>query len=80
MPAMPALPVEYAQPQPHLPYAAPQDPYGMPPANPVAPGAPHPAYVAPAAPVAVPPAQPAAPPAESEDEILARRLEMLKRG
>ena len=80
MPAMPALPVEYAQPQPHLPYAAPQDPYGMPPANPVAPGAPHPAYVAPAAPVVVPPAQPAAPPAESEDEILARRLEMLKRG
>ena len=78
MPAMPpAQPVDYAQPYP--PYAAPQDPY-LPPANPVAPGGPAPAYVAPGAPVVAPPAQPAAPVAESEDDILARRLEMLKRG
>ena len=90
MPAMPPAqqPVEYAQPYP--PHAArPQDPY-LPPATPVMPGAPPPAYVAPAAVVpgdytytvvAPPPAQPpAAPVAESEDDILARRLEMLKRG
>ena len=37
------------------------------------------AYAAPAAPPAYAPAAPAAP-AESEDDILARRLEMLKRG
>ena len=36
-------------------------------------------YAAPAAPAAYAPAAPAAP-AESEDDILARRLEMLKRG
>ena len=36
-------------------------------------------YAAPAAPAAYAPATPAAP-AESEDDILARRLEMLKRG